>query len=101
MAEFSIEQHAVPLRSAQTTFRLYPAVYLGAGCIIGDFVIIGEPPQGADPGALATYIGPAATIRSHTVMYAGNTIGSRLSDRPRCAPPREQYHRRCRLRRQP
>ena len=76
MAESSIERHAVPLRSMQKTFRLYPAVHLGAGCTIGDFVIIGEPPQGADPGALATHIGPAATIRSHTVIYAGNTIGS-------------------------
>ncbi len=76
MAEFSTERHAVPLRSAQPTFRLYPAVYLGADCTVGDFVIIGQPPQSAAPGTLATYIGPAATIRSHTVIYAGNTIGS-------------------------
>ncbi len=93
MAESSVEvgaQHAAPTAhdggrggarrtpAVQPTFRLYPAVYLGAGCTIGDFVIIGEPPQGVDPGMLATYIGPAATIRSHTVIYAGNTIGSRF-----------------------
>lgn len=74
--EFGAEKDHHVADTPQTTFRLYPAVYLGAGCTIGDFVIIGEPPQGADPGALATYIGPAATIRTHTVIYAGNSIGS-------------------------
>ncbi|MAG37164.1 MAG: transferase [Dehalococcoidia bacterium] len=64
--------------SAQPIFRLYPRVHLGEGCIIGDFAIIGEPLQGTDPGTLDTYIGPAATIRSHTVIYAGNTIGGQF-----------------------
>jgi acetyltransferase-like isoleucine patch superfamily enzyme len=58
--------------------RVHPNVRLGAGCVVGDFVIIGEPPRGAAPGDLATVIGPGATIRSHTVIYAGNVIGARF-----------------------
>ena len=44
--------------------------------MIGDFVIIGEPPRGAAPGEVETVIGPGAVIRSHTVIYAGNVIGA-------------------------
>jgi acetyltransferase-like isoleucine patch superfamily enzyme len=58
--------------------RLHPNVHLGEGCVVGDFVIIGEPPRGAEPGDLATVIGPGAVIRSHSVIYAGNTIGARF-----------------------
>jgi acetyltransferase-like isoleucine patch superfamily enzyme len=58
--------------------RVHPNVQLGAGCVVGDFVIIGEPPRGAAPGDLATVIGPGATIRSHSVIYAGNVIGARF-----------------------
>src|SRR5687767_7145330 len=58
--------------------RVHPNVQLGAGCVVGDFVIIGEPPRGAAPGDLATVIGPGATIRSHAVIYAGNVIGARF-----------------------
>jgi acetyltransferase-like isoleucine patch superfamily enzyme len=58
--------------------RIHPNVHLGAGCVVGDFVIIGEPPRGAQSGDLPTVIGPGATIRSHTVIYAGNTIGARF-----------------------
>ncbi|MGH2351512.1 MAG: DapH/DapD/GlmU-related protein [Chloroflexota bacterium] len=59
-----------------TTYRVYPNVHLGEGCVIGDFAIIGEPPRGAAPGELPTVIGPGAVIRSGTVIYAGNVIGS-------------------------
>jgi acetyltransferase-like isoleucine patch superfamily enzyme len=43
---------------------------------IGDFVIIGVPPRGGQPGDLATHIGSHALLRSHTVIYAGNMIGA-------------------------
>ena len=56
--------------------RIHPNVHLGAGCQVGDFVIIGEPPRGSVSGELPTVIGDGAVIRSHTVIYAGNTIGS-------------------------
>jgi len=59
-----------------TTYKLYPNVQLGEGAQIGDFVIIGIPPRGKEPGELETTIGPHAVIRSHTVIYAGNRIGS-------------------------
>jgi acetyltransferase-like isoleucine patch superfamily enzyme len=42
---------------------------------VEDFCILGAPPRGAKNGELATSIGEAAVIRSHTVIYAGNVIG--------------------------
>ena len=59
-----------------STAIIYPKVRLGKGCIIEDFVIIGAPPKGHNPGALETVIGDNAVIRSHTVIYAGNKIGA-------------------------
>jgi acetyltransferase-like isoleucine patch superfamily enzyme len=58
------------------TTIIYPNVKLGKGCIIEDFVIIGTPPKGCEPGELETIIGDNAVIRSHTVIYAGNRIGA-------------------------
>lgn len=58
------------------TARIYPNVRLGAGTVVGDWCIIGEPPRGRTAGELPTVIGPGAVIRSHTVIYAGNTIGA-------------------------
>ena len=57
------------------TQQIYPNVELGAESNLGDFVIIGEPPSGKAPGELPTRIGARVTIRSHTVIYAGNIIG--------------------------
>ena len=57
-------------------YKLYPNVQLGEGCLIGDFSVIGEPPRGREAGELATVIGSNAVIRSHTVIYAGNRIGT-------------------------
>jgi len=54
---------------------IYPGVTLGKNCVIEDFAIVGAPPRGAAPGELETVIGDHATIRSHTVIYAGNKIG--------------------------
>lgn len=53
----------------------HPNVYLGDESQIGEFVILGEPPRGSQPGDLTTRIGERAIIRSHTVIYAGNIIG--------------------------
>ena len=62
-----------------SSFRLYPGVTLDeASATIGDYVIVGEPPRGREPGALPTRIGARAVIRSHTVIYAGNVIGDDL-----------------------
>src|SRR4029434_10981131 len=58
-----------------TTYRLYDNVALGTGSVIEDFCIVGTPPRGKRDGELATIIGEAAVIRSHTVIYAGNVIG--------------------------
>ncbi len=55
---------------------IHPNVTIGKNSVIGEYVIIGEPPRGKKPGDLPTVIGDGAVIRSHTVIYAGNTIGS-------------------------
>lgn len=56
-------------------YVIHPNVNLGLDHEIGEFVIIGVRPRGADAG-LETHIGPNALIRSHTVIYAGNLIGA-------------------------
>lgn len=58
------------------TAVIFPNVKIGKNCIIEDFVIIGKPPIGYKSGELKTEIGDNATIRSHTVIYAGNKIGN-------------------------
>ena len=55
--------------------KIYPNVQIGPRAQIGDYVVIGAPPRGKEPGELPTVIGANAIIRSHTVIYAGNTIG--------------------------
>lgn len=60
-------------------YTLYSNVKLGENVIIGKYVIIGLPPQGKKPGELGTVIGDNAVIRSHTVIYAGNKIGTNFS----------------------
>jgi acetyltransferase-like isoleucine patch superfamily enzyme len=54
--------------------HIYPNVVLNDPSL-GEFVILGEPPRGYEPGELKTVIGTGAVIRSHTVIYAGNVIG--------------------------
>jgi len=61
--------------STNEKYKIHENVDIGEGAVIGDFVIIGEPPRGKKPGELKTVIGKNATIRSHTVIYAGNVIG--------------------------
>lgn len=60
----------------ESFYRIYPNVHLGPGAQIREYVIIGTPPRGKEPGELETRIGPNAVIRSHTVIYAGNGIGA-------------------------
>ncbi len=55
---------------------IHPGVTLGKNCVIEDFAIVGAPPRGFAGGELETFIGDNATIRSHTVIYAGNKIGN-------------------------
>jgi acetyltransferase-like isoleucine patch superfamily enzyme len=57
------------------TYRIHENVTLGEGSFVEDFCIVGSPPRGIRDGELATIIGEGATIRSHTVIYAGNAIG--------------------------
>lgn len=60
-------------------YVIHDNVILGRNAVIGDFCVIGEPPSGKKPGELKTVIGDNAVIRSHTVIYAGNTIGDGFS----------------------
>jgi acetyltransferase-like isoleucine patch superfamily enzyme len=50
-------------------------VRLGAGGVVEEFCSVGRH----GPAGLSTVIGDGATIRSHTVLYAGNTIGERFA----------------------
>ena len=59
-------------------YKLHPSVTLGPNTTIEDYCILGVPPRGHAEGDLLTVIGPDAHIRSHTVIYAGNKIGSRF-----------------------
>ena len=61
---------------AQTSV-IYPGVKLGENCIIEDYCIIGAPSAKSDK--LDTVIGDNALIRSHTVIYAGNIIGTNFT----------------------
>jgi acetyltransferase-like isoleucine patch superfamily enzyme len=56
-------------------YKIHPNVKIGKDAVIGEYVIIGEPPRGKKSGDLPTVIGNGAVIRSHTVIYAGNSIG--------------------------
>ena len=60
----------------ESPYCVYPNVLLGSDVEIGEYVVIGVPPRGKEPGELETRIGPNAMIRSHTVIYAGNVIGA-------------------------
>lgn len=57
-------------------FKLYNGALLGEGSIVEDWCVIGIAARGQGKDELKTVIGPGAHIRSHTVIYAGNRIGS-------------------------
>lgn len=56
--------------------HIHPNVMLPADAQIGPFVLLGEPPRGHASGDLRLTFGTGCVIRSHTVIYAGNTIGA-------------------------
>ncbi len=55
-------------------YKLIGKIDLGKDVIIGDYAIIGIPPKNFS-GEPRTIIGDGGNIRSHTVIYGGNTIG--------------------------
>lgn len=55
--------------------QVYPNVHLPDDATLGAFVVLGEPPRGSTPGDLPLHLGAGCVIRSHTVIYAGNSIG--------------------------
>ena len=55
-----------------------PAVQLGAGCTVGEYVILGKAPRGKTAEQAPLVIGPGAVIRPFTTIYGGTTIGARL-----------------------
>jgi acetyltransferase-like isoleucine patch superfamily enzyme len=59
-----------------SNYRIYPGVRLGTHWIIEDYCVIGVPPRGVAEGELKTVLGSEALLRSHTVIYAGNVIGT-------------------------
>ncbi len=56
--------------------RIYPNVSLPKDAQIDDFVVLGRAPQGRKPGDLSLTFGAGCIIRSHTIIYAGSTIGT-------------------------
>ncbi len=58
---------------------IHSNVKIGKNARIGEFVIIGVPPEGKHEGDLVTEIGDDTNIRSHTIIYAGNKIGNDFS----------------------
>jgi acetyltransferase-like isoleucine patch superfamily enzyme len=59
--------------------RIFPNVEIGEGAIIEGPVVLGMPPRGKKPGELKLVIGPGATIRPFTTIYAGTVIGAGLN----------------------
>lgn len=58
--------------------RIHPKVQLGTGTEIDDFVVMGRPPKGATSGEFELTLGEGSVIRSHSVLYAGTSIGARF-----------------------
>ena len=58
--------------------RIYPNVQLGSGTSLEEFVILGRPPKGATAGEFPLVVGTDSVIRSHSILYAGTTIGARF-----------------------
>jgi acetyltransferase-like isoleucine patch superfamily enzyme len=52
-------------------------VELGAGSVVEELCVVGRY-SGSDMTTGRTVIGAGAKVRSHTVIYAGNTIGARF-----------------------
>ncbi|UCC34042.1 MAG: transferase [Candidatus Bathyarchaeota archaeon] len=57
---------------------IYERTKIGKNPVVEDFVVLGKPPSGFKPGQLELVIGDFPTIRSGTIIYAGNIIGNRF-----------------------
>jgi acetyltransferase-like isoleucine patch superfamily enzyme len=64
--------------SVAATAVIGPHVTLHGDTVVGEFVILGEAFSGAGDDELSLVIGRDARIRSHSVIYAGSTIGDRF-----------------------
>ena len=64
--------------AGQSEAIVHPNTRLGPDATIEPFVVLGVAPRGLGDGDLPLSIGREAHIRSHTVIYAGNTIGDRF-----------------------
>jgi acetyltransferase-like isoleucine patch superfamily enzyme len=60
------------------SIKMYPNVFLGEGTVVDPFVILGKPPKDSKAGEIPLRIGNDGVLRSHTVVYAGATIGNRF-----------------------
>lgn len=67
-----------PSVTVHPTAVIAPNVELGAGTVVGEYVILGRAPRGKTEGELPLTIGPGSVIRPFTTIYAGTTIGARL-----------------------
>jgi len=56
--------------------RIYDNISLGEGSEVDDYVILGRPAKGVNPGERMLIIGKNAIIRSHSVFYSGSRIGN-------------------------
>ncbi len=56
------------------TAVIHPGVILLGEAFVDEFVILGRPQRPSDP-VVETVVGERATLRSGTVIYAGNRIG--------------------------
>lgn len=57
--------------------RIFAGVLLGEEVELGPFIVIGQPAKGQAAGDVKTVVGAGSIIRSHTVIYAGVTMGER------------------------
>lgn len=72
--------------------KIYPNVKMGE-VVLDDFVVLGRPARGRQPGERQLVIGDGAFIRSHSVLYAGSIIGKNLRVGTRGIGPRRLRHR--------
>lgn len=62
----------------KSNYTIYEDVEIGRNVTIEPYCVIGHPIRGVEKQP-KTFIGDNAVIRSHTVIYAGNKIGSNFS----------------------
>jgi dTDP-4-amino-4,6-dideoxygalactose transaminase/acetyltransferase-like isoleucine patch superfamily enzyme len=66
----------VPRASIAPSAVVHPNVQLGNNVTIEDFCVVGYPPKGTRSGELPTIIGDNVTIRTHSLIYAGTSLGN-------------------------